>query len=408
MRRAIWGLLAGAICGCGGAAAGGVQGEAAWSAPVEIGGGAIHAAIDDGGDVIAVFPSEGSILATRYDAALGVWQGPERIGSGAAPLVAMERGGHAVAAWEAEGGGITVATFDPDQGLWTEPEAGTESLPGIRLGGVELDERGNVALAWTFFDEATGRWDQSLTFRYGASGSWHEQAILDASTAPLQRSRLVVEDAENVRVRVVWLRRGHLDTASAWYHLGRQTLAHTPPIVLGDAADDARAELAVDAAGQEWVAFADPVHGLSVQRGDGREAWLREPARLSDTAPAELALAAGEAGRAALLFAEAGSGALWLSRWEGQWGTPVSIAGRSVGQISIALGAGGDGVLAWSDGAALHVADLVGKGVRMEGGDGDAVDDAPVVLASSGGGAAVIWRRTTGGVSRWMASVRRP
>ena len=172
----------------------------AWTAPLPIHEpmapfpGSPHIAVDDAGNAIAVWHQGGNDFrdgwANRYDAALNMWLGPQRIepeADGFADVlrVVLDAVGNATVVWpyykDGVGGTARAIRYDAASQSWgSQVDLSPQVMTGAGNVTAAADLRGNVMAAWEqsppgmeFGDLRVARYDVE-------SGSWSAPVAIDA------------------------------------------------------------------------------------------------------------------------------------------------------------------------------------------------------------------------------------
>ena len=188
-------------------------------------------ASDGEGNAMAVWPSNGNILARYYSASNGSWQAARVIDSETTlsyhPQVAFDANGNAIAVWGESNGISNGATINHD--IWVNHYSAGSSSWGTAqriesLGGtgfnpqIAVDNSGNAVVVWQQYGVGGGGGDDIYANTYSAADTaWGNEQILDTSSLSDEDPQIAV-DASGVPY-VVWQQGGSSGTSirSAWY-----------------------------------------------------------------------------------------------------------------------------------------------------------------------------------------------
>ena len=313
-------------------------------------------AVNRGGVALVVWATQESaaegrqLFSRRLDPVAG-WTGAERIEGGEArrastaypPSLALDEGGNGLAVWDSEG---IVAARLVAAGGWLPPEriAG----PPSSVPKVFLDAGGRGFAAWTLRGEAYVR-------RFDPAGGWvGETRFTPEAGWSFSGSGDVAFDSAGQALLVWWQTQGSVGPDRIWsaaYAGGRWSAG----VVVSTAATRAfNPRIGVDGSGVGTAAWNESQAGIVSARWE-RGAW--GPPRLVASAPSagpvRLAVSAG--GDAMVTWresAENGPSRAFAARLAGgSWGSPAALqtSGNPVDDPMVAIDPCGNAVAIWSE-----------------------------------------------------------
>jgi hypothetical protein len=289
----------------------------AFAAPEPFGGGAeADVAASDGGRLVAVWTSGGTVFGAVRPAADQPWAAPVALGTGEAPAVEMSTRGTAYAAW-ASGGDVRLARIDRRAGTWAAVEQPADADPAATAGA----GAGRPAIAVAADGVALVTWGER-----GADGRTH-----------------------------VWARKAFGTRVSSFPQ--DLTLASLDGVPAGSA--DTPSVDAEDDSSFAWVAFRQDVGAGSRvvarrQRGTGFEAPVAADGGAGGSAPA-VDLAGRGAGQIGSVSAAGLPQAAPIQRDAVQAVQPLGAPGLGAAAVAPAVAENGDALLAWAQGGGATV-----------------------------------------------------
>ena len=291
------------------------------------------------------------LFSRRLDPVAG-WTGAERIDAGEArrastayaPSLALDDGGNGLVVWDSEG--IVAARLSAARG-WLAPEriAGSpSSVPKVFLGGT-----GGGFAIWTLRGEAyarrfepAGGWGETTRFTAEAGWSftgWGEAAFDAAGQALL----VWPQTQSSIGPGRVW---------SAAYAAGRWSTIGAVSAGGGNAVNP---HIGIDGTGAGTAVWNEAQTGIVSARWE-RGAWgaLRLVVSAPSAGPARLAVSAGGSAMVAWNETEAstGRGRLWAARYAaGVWGSREALqaSGNQPGDPMVAADPCGNAVATWAE-----------------------------------------------------------
>jgi hypothetical protein len=183
-----------------------------------------------------------------------------------APQVAVNASGSAVAAWAGDvgGGGITLQsrTYIPGSG-WNGASA-VHLNTNVRDYLLAIDGAGNATAAWA---ESSGGAYDIMGSRYTAGATWGPATTLDANAASAGAPSLAMDSSGNATV--VWTQADAGGVNGIWMNRFNQGGAGwSAAAVLTAPVNTSEVQVAIDAAGRNFVAWQDTVlHTFRFQPG---------------------------------------------------------------------------------------------------------------------------------------------
>jgi len=215
--------------------------------PIEASAGSPDAAVAPDGTVVMVWTTAGGSVRAAARAPGGAFSGPQTLGSGITPRVAVGGNGHAVAVWE-DGGEIRAAARPPGGGfgaLGVISDADNASQPDVAMNGF-----GVAAAAWN----ATGKVRIKVRpATGGAFGSAQEY------TTPALTPRVAMANNGNGVIAVVWEDNVAVRVEGA---IRFSNGVWNPVDELGVAAAGAAPVVAVDSTGNTSAVWRDGANAL--------------------------------------------------------------------------------------------------------------------------------------------------
>lgn len=433
-------LSVGCLAGCSGSgSSSALPATQAWETPVLIeadntyGGYFPQIAMNASGDAVAVWLQDditntNNVWSNRYTAATGLWGTPELIETyntnGAAPKVAIDASGNAIAVWSHYDGtreNIWSNRYDASTGHW-----GTAALIEIDDSGdasnaeIAMDASGNAVVVWYNFILARNMSD-IWSNRYNAStGSWGPAELIENDDTGHAYGAHVAIDVSGNAV-AVWAQSdgtrynicsNHYSTTTS--HWGTATLIETD-----NSGDATNAKVAMDASGNAvavWTQSDGTRNNIWSNRYTGSmESWGTATLIEADNTESAYSpqIAMDSSGNAVAVWHQDDGTRenIWSNRYTaatGIWGTATLIETGTTGSASnpqIAMDASGNAVAIWlrNDGIRNNVwsnsctasTGLWGTATLIETDNSGSASNAHVAMDATGKALAV-WQQYDG------------
>jgi hypothetical protein len=394
-------------------------------------------AFDKNGNALAIWAQHRgpgtttNIWSSRYTAAAG-WGAPVLVelddtGDASDPQIAFDASGNAVAVWSQEsaapvrrniwanrytaaGWGMPVLIETSDTSNAGEPK-------------VVVDAGGNALAVWTQDDGTASRVNFN---RYtAATGNWGASGFVDTSATPDSVDVQIALDGGGNAI-AVWAQRVG-NSSSVWssrYAVAASAWNAPKLLVTDDALAATSPQIAIDAAGNAWVAWSQVVgtrtHIVASRYSASTGLWGTAAAIESgagDTTSQKIAMDAAGNALAVWVQPEGARYDVWSSRYTAGtgWGAPALIETDNVGTVGspqVAFDASGNALAVWmqSDGTRFNIwssrytaATGWGAGAAIETENASDAYSPQLAIDASGNALAVWfqWRDSTAASDIW-------
>lgn len=249
-----------------------------WQAPVVLSSADEDAqparlAMDSAGNAIAVWATKDGnrcdVQVAMRTAATGIWTAPRVLAArsaaqfACAPVVAMDGGGIATAAWvENDGLGpvdtLKTATWSASTGAWQMPVTVPTGRPEVNRPAITTSSSGDALLTWSSNEAIVNSstfYRVEAAFRPAGSSTWSARAHVSPDGIGANRATTAWDPTTGNAI-VVWRRGDSEDGLVQAAHFERATQTWGPPVAIAGPTTADTLRVAFDASGNAVVVYA--------------------------------------------------------------------------------------------------------------------------------------------------------